>query len=60
MPSAVSLLEAETLPVLGARDEVTLLLYRGGLQRVVTHSGLMDLRMLQLLGPICQFRDASR
>lgn len=36
MPPAVSLLEAETLPALGDRDEVTLLLYYDVLQRVVT------------------------
>lgn len=59
VPSAVSLLEAETLPALGARDEVTLLLYHDVLQRVVTFSVLMDLRALQLPCPICHHRDAS-
>jgi len=60
MPLAVSLLEAETSPALGAQDEVTLLLYCNVLQRVVTHSVLMDLRTLQLPWPICHHRDARR
>lgn len=44
MPSDVSLLETEALPALGARDELTLLLY----QDVVIHVVGLDLRTLQL------------
>lgn len=60
VPSDVSLLGTEALPALGARDELTLLLYQDVLQSVVIHVVGLDLRTLQLPCPICHCRHASR